>query len=191
MDLALTSTCQAHDCLCCQGLRLWLNMLASVRQRGLIWLEPPCSSFVFLCRCQSQREASNDYMGDQTRQFVQVGNAHMSVAALIFPESVCEGFLLKISCGIRLLIIVISSSSSSHHHLIIISSSSYHHHLLLLSLSLSSSFLFSSSLSLSLSSSFLFSPSLSLSCSSFSSIFSAVQWRWKSCPSNPLRESGC
>ena len=74
----------AHDCLCRQGLRLWLNMLASVRQHGLIWLGPPCSSFVVLCRCQSQREASNDYMGDQTRQFVQVGNAHMSVAALIF-----------------------------------------------------------------------------------------------------------
>ena len=63
------------------------------------------------------------------------------------PESVCKRFLLKISCGIRLLIIVISSSSSSHHHLIIISSSSSS----------------SSSLSLSLSSSFLFSPSLSLS----------------------------
>ena len=49
------------------------------------------------------------------------------------PESDCEGFLLKISCGIRLLIII-SSSSSAHHHLIIIiiiiisSSSSHHHH---------------------------------------------------------------
>ena len=114
----------------------------------------------------------------------------MGIMGMI-PESVCEGFLLKISCGIRLLIIVISSSSSSHHHFIIISSSSHHHHLLLLSLSLSSSFLFSPSLSLSLSSSFLFSPSLSLSRSSFSSIFSAPQWRRKSCPSNPLRESGC
>ena len=70
------------------------------------------------------------------------------------PESVCEGFLLKISCGIRLLIFVILSSSSSHSHLIIISSS---HHLIIIifffffSLSLSSSFLFSPSLSLSLS----------------------------------------
>ena len=31
----------------------------------------------------------------------------------VIPESVCKGFLLKISCGIRLPIIIISSSSSS------------------------------------------------------------------------------
>ena len=64
----------------------------------------------------------------------------------VFPKSVCEGFLLKISCGIRLPIIIISSSSSSHHHhhliIIIISSSSHHHHLLIIiSPSSSSSFL--------------------------------------------------
>ena len=64
----------------------------------------------------------------------------------------------------------------------------YHHHHLIISSSSSSS---SSSLSL-----FFFllpfsSPSLFLSRSSFSSIFSAPQWRRKSCPSNPLRESGC
>ena len=87
-----------------------------------------------------------------------------------FPESVCEGFLLKISCGIRFPIIIISSSS--HHHPIIISSSS-------------SSFL---SLSLFLSFSFLFF--LSLSRSSFFFIFSAPQWRRKSCCSSPLRRSG-
>ena len=48
---------------------------------------------------------------------------HLALRSELFPESVCEGFLLKISCGIRLLIIiiiVISSSASSHHHLIII-----------------------------------------------------------------------
>ena len=47
---------------------------------------------------------------------------------IFVPESDCEGFLLKISSGIRFLIIIISSSSSS--------SSSHHHHHLPLSLSL-------------------------------------------------------
>ena len=78
-------------------------------------------------------------------QFHNTKVSSISVMSILgevcIPESDCEGFLLKISCGIRLLIII--SSSSSHHH---------HHHLLLLSLSLflSSSFLFSLSLSLSL-----------------------------------------
>ena len=55
----------------------------------------------------------------------------------VFPQSVCKGFLLKISFGIRFHyhhhhhINIISSSSiiissSSHHHRIIISSSSHH-----------------------------------------------------------------
>ena len=53
----------------------------------------------------------------------------------LFPESVCEGFLLKNLLWYSFanhhhLIIIILSSSSSHHHLIIIiiSSSSHHHH---------------------------------------------------------------
>ena len=55
------------------------------------------------------------------------------------PESVCEGFFLKISFGIRFFIII---SSSYHHHIIIISSSyqhhiiissSYHHHIIIIS----------------------------------------------------------
>ena len=91
----------------------------------------------------------------------------------IIPESVCEGFLLKISCGIRLLIIVISSSSSSHHHLIIISSSSSSSS----SSSLSLSFFFLSLLSFSLSLSFFFLSllplSLSLSLALLSLLFSA------------------
>ena len=108
----------------------------------------------------------------------------------------------------RYLIIIIIISSSSHHHLIIISSSSHHHliiisssshhHPIIISSSSSSSSLslfllpFSSLLlSLSLFLLSFSSPPLSLSCSSFSSIFSAQQWHRKSCPSNPLRESGC
>ena len=46
----------------------------------------------------------------------------LSLALPSFPESVCEGFLLKISFGIRFLMIFIISSPSSS------SSSSYHHH---------------------------------------------------------------
>ena len=45
----------------------------------------------------------------------------LSLALPSFPESVCEGFLLKISFGIRFLMIFIISSPSP-------SSSSYHHH---------------------------------------------------------------
>ena len=78
------SLSEAHNCLCRNGLKLWIDMLMSVSRDGLVWLGPPCSSFVVLCRCQSHRTATNDYMGDQTRAFVQVGNAHISIAALLF-----------------------------------------------------------------------------------------------------------
>ena len=47
----------------------------------------------------------------------------LSLALPSFPESVCEGFLLKISFGIRFLMIFIISSPSPSS-----SSSSYHHH---------------------------------------------------------------
>ena len=124
----------------------------------------------------------------------------------ITPESVCEGFLLKISCGIRLLIMIISSSSSSshhHHHLIIIiiiiiSSSSHHHHLLIIiSPSSASSFP-------SLSFAFLFFSILAQP-SSHENVPGATPLRESACRvsktegflrffnfwSNPLRESGC
>ena len=91
----------------------------------------------------------------------------------VFPKSDCEGFLLKISCGIRLLIII-SSSSYQHHHQLIIISSFHHHHYLIIIIIISPS-----------SSSF---PSLSLAFLFFS-ILAQPSSHEKRARATPLREN--
>lgn len=75
---------QGHNCLSLEGLKLWLDALMSLVQHGLLWMGPPCSSFVILCLAQSLRYPENDFWGDISRTFVQTGNAHMQVASLCF-----------------------------------------------------------------------------------------------------------
>lgn len=75
---------QGHNCLNLEGLKLWLDALMSLMQHGLLWMGPPCSSFVILCLAQSLRYPENDFWGDTSRTFVQTGNAHMQVASLCF-----------------------------------------------------------------------------------------------------------
>ena len=74
----------AHNFLDADGLRCLLDCVTAVRKRGLVWLGTPCSSFVVLCRCQSMRNASNEWLGDSGRGFVQIGNALAEVSALVF-----------------------------------------------------------------------------------------------------------
>ena len=73
----------AHDCLQPHGLRLWLDELCRYAPNCLVWNGTQCSSFVGLCIHQSKRRASNNYLGDESRRFVQQGNAQMRVLSLI------------------------------------------------------------------------------------------------------------
>ena len=73
-----------HDALTGDGLRLIIDAVTSLKRKGLLWLGTPCSSFVVLCRCQSQRSAANQWLGDTTRRFVMCGNALMEASALLY-----------------------------------------------------------------------------------------------------------
>ena len=72
-----------HDCLQPHGLRLWLDELCRSAPECLVWNGTQCSSFVGLCRHQSKRRASNGHLGNESRRFVQQGNAQMRVLSLI------------------------------------------------------------------------------------------------------------
>lgn len=72
-----------HDCLTSQGLRLWLDALTATGRAALTWWGTECSSFVILCKCQSCREVSNDFLGDESRPFVRRGNCLMEITALL------------------------------------------------------------------------------------------------------------
>ena len=79
-DKAYHST---HDCLTPHGLRLWLDELCRYALGRLVWNGKRCSSFVGLCRHQSQRRGSNSYLGDESREFVRQGNAQTRALSLI------------------------------------------------------------------------------------------------------------
>ncbi len=72
-----------HDCSRPHGLRLWLDELCRSAPECLVWNGTQCSSFVGLCIHQSKRRASNNYLGDESRRFVQQGNTQMRVVSLI------------------------------------------------------------------------------------------------------------
>ena len=72
-----------HDCLTPGGLRLWLAALCATVPHALVWLGLECKSFVVLSRSQSLRSAGNQWMGDETKEFVQNGNALQEISALI------------------------------------------------------------------------------------------------------------
>ncbi len=74
----------SHDCSTTEGLRLWLDLLCMTEARSLQWFGTQCSSFVALCRHQSQRKSENSFLGDRTRAFVREGNMHMLVTSVFF-----------------------------------------------------------------------------------------------------------
>ena len=47
-----------------------------------MWNGVQCSSFVVLCRSVSLRDFNNSYLGNESRRFVQVGNALADVGAM-------------------------------------------------------------------------------------------------------------
>ncbi|CAL1159199.1 unnamed protein product [Cladocopium goreaui] len=78
--------------LCGKGIRLVLDCIASIRQSGLLWIACECRSFTVLCRAQSARSQINNFIGDDSRGFVQVGNILQAVSSLFY----FIGWLLQI-----------------------------------------------------------------------------------------------
>lgn len=82
-----------HNLLTSKGLRMVLDCLGTLKHRALLWLGTKCSSFVVLCRYQSQRYASNQWLGDETRPWVREGNALMEVSSMIYLIAYLAGLL--------------------------------------------------------------------------------------------------
>ena len=82
---------ERQNALASNGLRLLIDSISSVKYGGLIWIATKCSSFVVLCRCQSQRNAGNSFLGDTSREFVRNGNCLMEVTALMYVISFLLG----------------------------------------------------------------------------------------------------
>lgn len=73
-----------HDALSSKGLKLLCDAMGALKRRGLCWFGTKCSSWVVLCRHQSQRCAGNHFLGDQSREFVVNGNHLMEVTAILY-----------------------------------------------------------------------------------------------------------
>ena len=72
----------AHNCLTAPGLRMMMQALACTKKGALVWHGTPCSSFTIMCRANSKRSWTNDYLGDQSQPFVTEGNALSEISAL-------------------------------------------------------------------------------------------------------------
>lgn len=73
-----------HNALSRNGLRLLLDAITSLREGGLVWIATQCSSFVVLCRHQSQRCEANGFLGNTQRPFVVLGNHLMEISCILF-----------------------------------------------------------------------------------------------------------
>ena len=73
-----------HNVLDVKGMRLMLDCVTSIKKKGMLWIATQCSSFVILCRAQSKRSPSNNFLGDLSRWWVEVGNALMEASSLLF-----------------------------------------------------------------------------------------------------------
>ncbi|CAJ1377852.1 unnamed protein product [Effrenium voratum] len=80
----------SHDVLTIAGLRLWLLALAASLPKCLVWHGTQCSSFVTLSLSQSLRYKENDWLGDQDKLFVKVGNMLADITGL----TMCLAFLM-------------------------------------------------------------------------------------------------
>ncbi len=73
-----------HNCLTAQGVRHWTDELAMTCAKALCWFGTQCSSWVVMCRKQSQRVEQNGFRGNTSRHFVQVGNQHMVLTSMLY-----------------------------------------------------------------------------------------------------------
>ncbi|CAE7834952.1 unnamed protein product [Symbiodinium sp. CCMP2592] len=90
-----------EDLLCKAGFFRCLAKVLTVREKGLVWMGPPCSSWVFLNQRNCKRNAHNRG-GDGTYKPVADGNTFARIAAFIFAL-----------CSIRNVFVVIEQPKGS------------------------------------------------------------------------------
>lgn len=75
---------EMHDIQTPVGFKTYLHELLMVRKGGCVWLGTQCSSFLVICKWQSQRSCANNFLGDSSKQFVEVGNDLMARSSLLY-----------------------------------------------------------------------------------------------------------
>ena len=79
----------AHNFLTARGIRFAVLALMMTTQNALIWFGTPCSSWSVICMVWSRRYEENCFLGDESFEFVRVGNRLMDFTALIYLFAFC------------------------------------------------------------------------------------------------------
>lgn len=74
---------ETEDLLCQSGFLRCVAKVLTVREKGLVWMGPPCSSWVFLNQAKCKRNSLNR-AGDASYKPVADGNTFARIAAFIF-----------------------------------------------------------------------------------------------------------
>lgn len=82
----------SEDLLSASGFMSAVHCVLSMRERGLLWMGPVCSSFVFMNSSKCKRSLANP-LGDVNYKRVVEGNLHASVAAFLFALASLRGVL--------------------------------------------------------------------------------------------------
>ena len=75
-----------------EGFSLALSYVARLREGGLLWLAPVCSSFAFPNISNTKRSAA-DYNGDPTYEPVATGNLMAELAGFLMRLAFERGLL--------------------------------------------------------------------------------------------------
>ena len=78
----------AHNFLLAGGIRFAVLALMTT-QNALIWFGTPCSSWSIICMVWSRRYEENFFLGDESFEFVRIGNRLMDFTALMYLFGFC------------------------------------------------------------------------------------------------------
>ena len=83
--------CESQDITTIAGFKAAVNLVLRLREGGLLWMGPECSSFTFAPVSVTARSQQNNYNGDVTKEFVARGNLMANIAALLFCLGIARG----------------------------------------------------------------------------------------------------
>lgn len=83
--------CASQDITTIAGFKAAVNLVLRLREGGLLWMGPECSSFTFAPVSVTARSQRNNYQGDVSKEFVARGNLMANIAALLFCLGVARG----------------------------------------------------------------------------------------------------
>ncbi len=104
----------ANNFLKVAGLQQFINFALRVKEGGLVWLAPVCSTFVWANSANTQRTKQNP---DGDKHYNQTGHIFASICALIIQLSICLGFHVIVENPFRSLIFECSFLKPTLDHL--------------------------------------------------------------------------